>query len=646
VSELREVARGLLESEQRFRALFEQAAVGVGLIETATGRFVRINRKYAEIIGYCPDEMPELDFMSITHPEDLAEDLASMERLVRGELREFSMEKRLLRKDGSQVWVALSVSPMWRAGEPPSQHIAVVQDISARRAAEEKGRHALDELASTLAALPDMLFDLDDEGRVHAFHTPSPELLVVPPEVFLGRPLREFMPPDVAETVTEVTAEALAIGRSAGRTYTLPLGGVERTFEISMARKRVETGRPRFIAIARDVTERVHAEAQRRSLEAQLRQAQKMEAVGTLAGGVAHDFNNLLAVTLLSVQRARQDLSDRQVVGESLDIIENVVVNARSLIGQILAFSRKQPASRAVLPVNDVVLEATKLLRATLPAGIGLAVTLDPEASHVHADPTQLQQVLVNLGTNAWQAIERGLGTIRFATSRERIEDHPSLPAGWYARIDVTDDGVGMSRETVERMFEPFFTTKAPGIGSGLGLSVVHGIVQEHGGAIDVASTPGAGTTVIVRLALVPEPTDSPVDERRALAEGRGASVVCIDDEPMLLKLLVRSLEHLGYRTRGFTHPSAALEAIAASPSSVDVVITDLSMPELSGLDVARAIHGIRPTLPIILVSGFAPQLDEQLQSAGISHRLAKPFGVDALSQALRDVLEPERGQS
>jgi len=643
--ELQDAEGGSFERQQGLRGTFGQAGVGVGLIETATGRFIRVNRKYAEIVGYSQAEMTALDFMAITHPSDLAEDLASMTRLVQGGLREFSMEKRLLRKDGSPVWVALTVSPMWAVGDPPTQHIAIVQDISARRAAEEKSRQSRAELESTLAALPDLLFDVDDEGRIYAFHTPNPEQLAVPPEVFLGRKLGELLPAGPAAIIHDGIAEALARGRSSGRTYSLPMRGEERTFEISFARKPVDAGRPRLIAVARDVTERVLAEAHRRSLEAQLRQAQKMEAVGTLAAGIAHDFNNLLAVALLSVERARRTLPREHAAEESLDALEDVVWRARNLVGQILTFGRAQPSRRVVLSVNDAVLEATKLLRATIPAGIGLAVTLDPGATNVHADPTQLQQVLVNLGTNAWQAIERGSGTIRFGVRREWVGDaHPPLAPGWHACIEVSDDGVGMSPETVDRIFEPFFTTKAPGRGSGLGLSVVHGIVHEHGGVIDVRSAPGVGTTMVVRLASLSDSVEEAIVEDRPQADGQGASVMYVDDEPMLTKLMLRLLEHLGYRAVGFTRPRDALEALRASPASFDAIITDLSMPELSGLDLAREALAIRPGLPVILVSGFAPQLGEQLQSAGIVHRLTKPFEISALSQSLTEVIARGRG--
>ena len=635
----RDLERRLRDSEHRFRALFEQAAVGVAMLDSATGAFLRVNRKYVEIIGYSAEQMRGLDFMSITYPEDLAEDLAAMERLRRGEIREFALEKRLLRADGTPIWVALAVSALWAPGEPPSEHVAVVQDISARKAAERRGEQARAELESTLAALPDLMFDLDDEGRIHDFRAPHPELLAAPPEVFLGRTMREVVPADVADIVERTLAEALIRGHASGARYRLEIGGVTRWFELSAARKHVDSGRPRVIAIVRDITEREVAEERRRSLEIQLRQAQKMEALGTLAGGIAHDVNNLLTVIGLSLETIRRDLAPPQQDSAPLRALDTVLARATKLVQRILAFGRKAPVSRTIVPANEAMLEATNLLRSTLPAGIALEIKLADDDLRVDADPTQLHQVLINLGTNAWQAIDRGTGTIGFELSRETIgAGHPALAPGAYARFRVRDDGSGMTADVRARIFEPFFTTKGDGQGSGLGLAVVHGIVEEHHGLITVASRPGAGTTIDVYLgaatADVAAASPAPITIR-----GPGAMVIYVDDEPLIVHAVVSALELLGHRARGFTRASAALAAIRAEPSAVDVVITDLSMPEMSGVELAHTITALGVDLPIVLVSGYAPQADEELTRAGIRHWLPKPFDIATLSELVRSLV-------
>ncbi len=640
MTEQNDQARALGESQAQFRVLFEQAAVGVALLDTMTGRFQRVNRKYQQIVGYSGEELAALDFMAITHPDDLAHDLAHMDRLKRGDIREFSLEKRLLRKDGAAVWVALNVSPTWSPGEAPTTHVAVVVDITERKRAEEKSELALAELESTLTALPDLLFDVDDEGRIYDYRARTDSLLAVPPEAFLGRRFVDVLPPEPCAVLAAAIREAVEVGRSSGFRYKLSIAGVDRWFETSMARKSVTSGRPRVIAISRDITSAVLAEDQRRVLEAQLRQSQKMEAVGTLAGGIAHDFNNLLTVIGLGAEVVQRQLPKDHAATASLQAIDAAVRRAEKLIQQILAFSRKAAAHRVVISVNEAVELATNFLRATLPAGIRLELVLAPDAPRIRADPTQLQQVLVNLGTNAWQAIERGIGTITFETRTEVAgEGHPKLAPGVYAAVRVTDDGVGMTPATIERIFEPFFTTKGPGKGSGLGLSVVHGIVLEHGGAIAVESRAGGGTTFDVYLATESAPVEAPTPEAPAPQRG-GGRVLYVDDETMILPAALTILESLGYRAEALSDPDEALARIRSAPAELDVLITDLSMPRLSGLDLARAVRAIRADLPIVLVSGYSVHSDEQLAAAGIAHRLSKPFDTRTMGAVLRAALD------
>ncbi|MFN0253869.1 MAG: PAS domain S-box protein [Kofleriaceae bacterium] len=637
VTELRRAESELRDSEERFR-VFEQAAVGVALIDTSTGRFVRVNRKYAEILGYPRDAFSELDFMQITHPEDLAEDLASMERLRRGELRDFALEKRLLRSDGTLVWVALTVSATWQVGGTPTQHIAVIVDIGARRAAEQKSQQDRAGLESTLAALPDLMFDVDDAGRIYDFRAPDPQMLAVPPEMFLGRTLAEVLPPEAVANIDRAIAEAVTQRRSMGHRYSLEIGGSERWFELSIARKNVDAERPRLIAIARDITDRILAEQQRRSLETQLRQSQKMEAVGTLAGGIAHDFNNILTIIGLNLDAARDEMPQNHQASYAFEQIAKAAERATQLVRQILAFSRKQATRRVEIAPEDLVIDAIQLLRATLPAGVELTVSV-ASVPGIYGDPTQLQQVLINLGTNAWQAMERGVGTIGFTLQTVTIESgHPTLPPAEYVRIRIEDNGAGMAPATLERVFEPFFTTKEPGRGTGLGLSVAHSIVDDHDGALAITSELGRGTTCDVFLPTAAQPaTQAPNGSLPSLATAtHGLRVLYVDDEVALLRPTLRLLESLGYVATGLSHPRVALEAVRNDPRAFDIVMTDFRMPDLSGIDLAQEIVAIRSDLPIVLVTGFASCTEQQLRVSGIRHVLDKPFDRATLGEVLR----------
>ena len=398
----------------------------------------------------------------------------------------------------------------------------------------------------------------------------------------------------------------------------------------------------RQAGVAEDVTDR-------RQLEAQYRQAQKMEAIGTLSGGVAHDFNNILTAVFGNLDLVKMDIASDHPVFPSLLEIEKAANRAQSLVRQILAFSRQQPQSREVISLAPIVLEATSLLRASLPAGVELVKLLDTGTPNVFADGSQIHQVLMNLCTNSWHALNGNKGRIEVKLGLELVDGNdsslvPRLRGGRYACLSVTDNGQGMSAATLERIFEPFFTTKEPGRGTGLGLSVVHGIVQAHDGAIRVTSRLGVGTTFQLffpAMEAAPEKVAMGASPKRS---GAGQRVLCVDDEPPLVDLEVRALQHLGYHATGAAGPDGALQSLAADADSFDLVITDLHMPGLSGLEFAQRALQIRPDLKIILCSGYlSDDIVDKARAAGVVQLLNKPFTMDELSHAVWGVLNSSR---
>jgi signal transduction histidine kinase/ActR/RegA family two-component response regulator len=404
-----------------------------------------------------------------------------------------------------------------------------------------------------------------------------------------------------------------------------------------------------------DITERKRAEAARLSLEAQLRESQKMEAIGTLAGGIAHDFNNALATILGNAELARQDASANPKALESLEEIRKAGSRARGLVQQILSFSRRQPTERKLLTLATVIEECARLLRATLPSRIALEVHCDADAPQVLADSTQIQQVVINLATNAMQAMPSGHGRIAIRLDTVRLDapwvnEHPVLHAlhdkrpGRTVRLAVIDNGPGMDADTLARIFEPFFTTKAVDEGTGLGLSVVHGIVQAHEGAIEVESQPGKGSIFTLYLPVAVTADDAPVHDSAAArapaqrapenAKG-GARILYLDDDESLVYLVQRLLERRGYRVSGYTDQREALDAIRADPAMFDLVVTDYNMPGMSGLDVARSARAIRADLPIAIASGFIDEtLRSQAESAGVHELIFKANEVEELCDA------------
>ncbi|MFN0298928.1 MAG: ATP-binding protein [Burkholderiales bacterium] len=398
----------------------------------------------------------------------------------------------------------------------------------------------------------------------------------------------------------------------------------------------------RVVGVAEDISERKHAEESRERLEIQLRQAQKMEAIGTLAGGVAHDFNNMLAAIIGNAELARHDITAGQSVAHNLDEIVTASLRAKGLVEQILAFSRQRPVERRLIDPRLVVHETVKLLGATIPSGIDVTTSIIEPVPSVLADATQLQQVLLNLGTNAWHSMERG-GRITIELKgmpidEQLVQAHPELPPGPGVQLTVRDTGQGMDALTLERIFDPFFTTKAAGKGTGLGLSVAHGVVRSHDGAIAVASSPGVGTTFDIYLPALKTDAVAPPSPGAVVTNlrGNGQRVLYIDDERALTLFATRALERLGYVVKAFTDATQALAALRSDPSSFDLVVTDYNMPLVSGVDVAVEAHKLRPDLPVMITSGYIDDnLRHEATRAGVRLFLEKPATINELGEAV-----------
>jgi hypothetical protein len=410
-------------------------------------------------------------------------------------------------------------------------------------------------------------------------------------------------------------------------------------FPVEIGLKPVEALGQRFVVgTVVDISER-------RRIEAQLRHAQKLDAIGTLAGGIAHDFNNILSGIIGYASAARGALDDRPAAAGDIDQVLKAAERGRLLVRSILAFARQREARRETLRLEDAVGEAMALVRATLPATIEIRTHVDPATPSVLADPTQVHQVVVNLATNAAHAMGRG-GTLEVCVSPVQVDTtlgrmHPILRPGLHAHIRVRDQGEGMTPEVLERVFEPFFTTRPPGLGTGLGLAVVQGIVHDHGGAIGIQSEPGKGTTVHVYL---PQSDTAPVavaESSGEVPQGLGERVLYVDDEADLSRLWKRLLEGIGYQVEVFANGTDALEALRARPRAFDVVLSDLTMPGMTGLALAEEVRRLRPDLPVLLMSGYSDGVPEEALASGLLRAvLPKPFSTQALARALREALD------
>ena len=394
----------------------------------------------------------------------------------------------------------------------------------------------------------------------------------------------------------------------------------------------------RIVGVSEDVTEH-------KQLEEQFRQAQKMEAIGTLAGGIAHDFNNILTAIIGYTELGEMTLEGNPKVRSYLASVLQAASRATGLVRQILTFSRQQAQERRPIQLLSVVEETLKLLRATLPTTIEFDTVLGADAPTVLADSNQIHQILMNLGTNAWYAMKSRSGRLTVRLERCFVDEaqaaaQPRLHQGVYARLSVGDTGCGLDEATLRRVFEPFFTTKPPGEGTGLGLAVVHGIMDSHDGAITVASKPGDGTTFTLYFPeLVGEAVKSAAIEGPA-PRGRGERILVIDDEEVLAVLIQRALTELGYEVEFVTQPEVALGKILAEPWRFDLVLTDQTMPAMTGLALAARLRAIRASLPVIIMTGYtAPLLQERVKAAGIRDLLVKPVTIRSLGTAVHAAL-------
>jgi PAS domain S-box-containing protein len=391
-----------------------------------------------------------------------------------------------------------------------------------------------------------------------------------------------------------------------------------------------------FIVQATDITARKQAQEAQAALEAQMRETHKLQAIGTLAGGIAHDFNNILGAILGNVALARDAIGPQHAALDSLQLIKRAASRGRSLVQQILAFSRQQPQQLRVQPLQPVIEETLALLRTTLPKTVTLHHRLTPAALWVRCDPTQIQQVLMNLCTNAWHALPEGCGRIEVGVGRD---DDGRV------RLWVSDDGVGMDTATQRRVFEPFFTTKPVDQGTGLGLSVVHGIVVDHGGEVRIDSAPGRGSVFHVLLPSAdPDLSTQPASDSTLGALDAGVRhVLYLDDDEVMVPVARQLLERAGHRVTTHRDPQAAIAELAVPGHGIDVVVTDFNMPGCNGLEVVRRLAQVSPGLPVVLCSGyFDEHLREQAAALGVRHLLPKEDTLDELCRVVRRVIRGE----
>ncbi|MBX7208416.1 MAG: response regulator [Verrucomicrobiaceae bacterium] len=572
-----------------------------------------------------------------------------------------SMLDAPIRRDGDLVGVICleHVGPVrrWTTEEVAfigslSDLISLIVESSERQRAETGLKYSHSLLTAAFNATADGIVIVDRGGGVTGFNKRFLDLWNLSQEQLSKRNISEVLHL-LADQVADVTVFQEKVRSLFENPETETCDVIEckdgRVFERTSKPQRLDGEIVGRVCCYRDVTEQRNSEKAGKSLEAMLRQTQKLEALGTLAGGIAHDFNNILTAVLGHAELALAQTTEPRVQ-QSLSEIFKASDRAKNLVKQILTFCRQRPPERQTQKLRPLMEEVVKLLRASIPASIEIKQEFDRGQSSACIDPAQMHQVLMNLCTNSAHSMREKGGSIRLGEALVEVSaaaapNYPGLNPGPYAHIWVADTGCGMDAATVQRIFEPFFTTKPVGEGTGLGLSVVHGIIQSHDGAITVESEPGRGTTFHIYLPAVN------VDEntREQYAEGEsprshGERIMYVDDDESVGHFVRQALEMLDYEVNVFTHPVEALEHFRTKSYDYDLVITDMGMPRVSGLELATRAQKIAPGIPVILMSGNAGDVPfPTLAKAGIRRVVNKPVSCRDLSIVIREVLDMNR---
>ncbi|MBU4565591.1 MAG: PAS domain S-box protein [Proteobacteria bacterium] len=522
------------------------------------------------------------------------------------------------------------------------------QEVASRRRSEEALRLSERRYRDLIDSITDLIYTQDLQGRFLSANQATAAIFGYPPSELVGREGSQFMLPEHREAFyAEYLPTLRSEGFMSGLSQYLDAQGQKHYIEYRSTLVRPEKGEPYISGSGRDVTDRVLARQRLKQLEAQLLQSQKMEAMGTLAGGIAHDFNNVLASMLGFTELVLTDLPPDSPHRGDLEQVLKAGERAKGMVRRILTFSRHSESGRSPVAVQPVVAEALDLLRTSVPATITVERRLVAPRAMVLADPSQINQVVMNLATNAFQAMGSGGGVLNVtlepvALDPEQAASFADLKPGPYLRLTVNDTGQGMDPKTMRRIFEPFFTTKDKSEGSGMGLAMVHNIVKNHGGQVTVHSRLGRGSVFEVHLPLLTGPTPPlPESPEQQVETGGGERVLLVDDEQPVGEMGRDMLEGLGYRVSLRLSGREALADLRRSPQDYDLVITDLTMPHTTGDELARDLYEIAPELPVVIATGYGGHLPQGELPPNVRLLLSKPYTRREMAQTVRRALEP-----
>ncbi len=651
-----EVARDITEqylakeairkSEEKFAKAFRRSPVWVVISVLADGRYLEVNEAFLRGLGYTREEVIGRTSLEL----GLWVDLSARHRMVQeieqnGSVSQMEIEFR--RKDGRVVTVLLSGEEIDIEGERCM--VSVSLDITERKRAEQALRESEEKYRTLFHNIQDGVFVVQ-EDRLTLVNDSLLRMSGYTLEELLGRPFMEIIAPEHRQMVADRHRRRLA-GEDVPHEYELSLlrkdgSRLEAKINVGLASYG---GKKASMGTLKDMTETKRAELEKAKLQTQLQHAQKMEAIGTLASGIAHDFNNILQGIRGYVQLMELHADQPQRISHYAEAIDQAVGRATDLVQRMLAFGRKLDPELKPVNLNQAVEQAVHILKHTIPKMITIETDLAPDLALINGDPNQLEQILLNLATNAVDAMPGGgrlvIQTENVCLDEAYCQQHLGAALGDYVRLTVSDTGQGMDQETLANIFDPFFTTKEVGQGTGLGLSIVYGIVQSHGGHISCYSEPGAGTTFRIHLPVLNEgiAAEPRRQERLEQAPGGHETILVVDDEQVIREVAKETLGHFGYRVLTAASGEEALEVHAQHQAEIDLVILDIGMPGMGGIRCLRELKTRQPDLKIIVASGYSLNgQHKDISAEGAADFVAKPYRAYELLHKVRAVLDPQ----
>lgn len=634
ITERKQAEKALRKSEKKYRTLLKTTSEGYWIIDPEY-KTIEVNQALCNMIGYSQDEMlgkTPFDFVDDENRKIFVEQTSKIPTTSHR-----SYEITLKKKNGEDLYTHFNASTIRDESGDIQGAFALITDITERKKAQEERDH----LATAIEQAAESVFITDRDGIIQYVNPAFERLTGYSRKDAIGQNPRilksgkhdALFYKEMWDTITRGDAW---YGRFINKKKDGGLYEADGTISpVSDTSGKITN----FVSIKRDITHEIE-------LEKQLIQSQKMEAIGTLAGGVAHDFNNILTAIIGYAGLALTEVPKETPLYDDVQEVLNAGHRAKDLVRQILTFSRKSEEEKAPVQIRHLVKEALKFLRSSLPATIEIREEIAREIGIVNANPTQIHQVIMNLCTNASHAMQKKGGILEVGLRNVDFDSryaarYPDIDPGKYLRLTVSDTGEGMTSEVMDRIFEPYFTTKEKGVGAGMGLSVVHGIVKSHGGTITVYSKPEKGSIFQVYIPLIKGGVKRPeIDEDIVIPAGN-EHILFIDDEPALVDLGKRMFEQLGYEVTSRTSSIEALELFKAQPDRFDLVITDMTMPNMMGDKLAHELMKIRPDIPVILCTGYSERItEEKTKKVGIKAFVMKPLIMRDLSNTVRKVLD------